>query len=88
MPTISMFFGIIVMMHYEKGERHHEPHVHVRYAEYSAVVDLEGHILSGSLPPRQFTLLKAWIVLHAEELRANWSILLHEGNIFRINPLS
>ena len=85
--TISMFFGIIVMMHYEKGARHHMPHLHAKYAEHAVVMDFEGSVLSGSIPPRQMTLLKAWIVLHREELDADWSILMNEGDVFRIDPL-
>lgn len=31
MPTISMFYGILVTLLYEDNERHHLPHFHVRY---------------------------------------------------------
>ncbi len=31
MPTISMFYGIVVLMFFMDNERHHLPHVHVRY---------------------------------------------------------
>ncbi len=36
-PTISMFFGIIITMHWEKGEPHHLPHIHAEYQDYEAV---------------------------------------------------
>ncbi len=29
MPVVSEFNGIVILMHYEKGERHHTPHYHV-----------------------------------------------------------
>jgi hypothetical protein len=31
MPTISMFYGILVTLLYEDNKRHHLPHFHVRY---------------------------------------------------------
>jgi len=30
MPTISMFFGILVSIFYGDNEQHHAPHIHVR----------------------------------------------------------
>lgn len=87
MPTVSMFFGIIVLMHYEKHERHHAPHLHATYAEFEAVLDFEGNLLAGKFPRRQMTLLQAWIVLHRTELEADWSILMNGGEVFRIDPL-
>jgi len=30
MPTISMFYGILVAMMFEDNERHNLPHTHVR----------------------------------------------------------
>ena len=31
MPTISMFYGILVAMYVLDTEKHHLPHIHVRY---------------------------------------------------------
>jgi len=39
MPTISMFYGIIVRMYYAPKE-HPPPHFHVYYAEHKATVDI------------------------------------------------
>ncbi len=39
MPVISMFYGIIVMMHFFNDKRHRLPHIHVEYAEESAVLE-------------------------------------------------
>ena len=44
MPVVSEFNGIVIMMHYEKGERHHTPHFHVLYGSNEAVVTLNGEI--------------------------------------------
>ena len=47
MPTISMFYGIIIRMYYAPGE-HPPPHFHVYYAEHRATVDIRAcEIMSG-----------------------------------------
>jgi hypothetical protein len=40
MPTISMFYGIIVRMYALDNKQHHLPHVHVEYAGIEAVYEL------------------------------------------------
>ena len=49
MPVLSMFFGIIISMYNESGERHNIPHIHCVYSEYEAAVDFYGNILEGEL---------------------------------------
>jgi hypothetical protein len=38
MPTISIFYGIIVSMFYFDNKKHNLPHVRVEYAEYASIV--------------------------------------------------
>ena len=62
MPVISMFYGIIVSMYYLDTKQHNLPHIHVTYAEHSAVYSIpEGTILEGSLPSNKEKLVIAWI---------------------------
>lgn len=35
-PTISMFYGIIISMYWEKAGQHHSPHFHARYGSDKA----------------------------------------------------
>lgn len=42
MPTISMFYGILIRMYYDE---HQQPHFHTYYAEYKAVFDFNGNII-------------------------------------------
>ena len=42
MPTLSMFYGIIVRMQSERGGKHHKPHIHCLYGDYEVVVALDG----------------------------------------------
>ena len=50
MPELSRFFGIIIRMLFSDDDKHHKPHVHVYYGEYSAAVGLDGELLEGKLP--------------------------------------
>ncbi|MCD4786763.1 MAG: DUF4160 domain-containing protein, partial [Desulfobacterales bacterium] len=38
MPTISMFYGIIIRMYCFPGE-HNPPHIHAYYQDFKAVID-------------------------------------------------
>lgn len=40
MPTISMFYGILVLMFYRDNRRHHLPHIHARYQGDEASMQL------------------------------------------------
>jgi hypothetical protein len=86
-PVLSMFYGIIVQMYSEIGSKHNKPHVHVKYSGQEAVISLDGEILEGSLPKNKQKLLDAWMVLHSEELLANWDLLVAGNEYFRIDPL-
>ena len=87
MATLSMFYGIVVLMYNETGGRHHKPHIHARFAEFECSIDFEGCVLEGYLPGKKLALLRAWIVLHDDELNANWRLLGEGGAAFRIDPL-
>lgn len=46
MPTISMFYGIIVAMYFYDDERHHLPHIHAKYQGQDASFSiLDGAVL-------------------------------------------
>ena len=62
MPTISMFYGILVSIFFEDSARHHLPHIHVRYSGEKAAVAIEdGRILAGDFPQKQLKMVQAWI---------------------------
>lgn len=87
MPTLSMFYGIIIRMHSEKGERHHQPHIHCTYGEDEIVMTLTGEILEGTISKSKLKLIEAWIILHKDELYANWKLLSSGDGYFKIEPL-
>ena len=45
MPTLSMFYGIIVYMYNEKGGKHNTPHIHAEYSGEEIVLSLDGEVL-------------------------------------------
>lgn len=87
MPTISMFYGILMKMYREQGGKHKMPHIHAEYADYEAVFDFEGNLIEGELPRKQRKYAEAWILLHEEELCANWKLLQEGEPFFKIKPL-
>ncbi|MBP5233608.1 MAG: DUF4160 domain-containing protein [Planctomycetes bacterium] len=85
MPTISMFLGIIIMMH--NTNEHNPPHFHAEYQDHHATFSFDGELLSGSMPPRQTKFIVAWAELHKEELMANWELATRQQPIYKIDPL-
>lgn len=49
MPTISMFYGIIVRMYAEQGGQHNLPHIHASFSGSEVVLDLDGNIIEGTI---------------------------------------
>ena len=87
MPTLSMFFGIIIRMYMGKSE-HNPPHFHAYYQDMKAVFDIRScELTEGDLPRRQIRLIEAWAELHKDELLADWELAQNGENPFRIDPL-
>jgi hypothetical protein len=87
MPTLSMFFGIIIRMYYAPKE-HNPAHIHAYFQEYKASVKiLDGEIINGTLPSRQTKLVLAWIEIHKDELLANWELCQNGEKPFKVEPL-
>ena len=88
MPTISMFYGIIIRMYFSPGE-HNPPHFHAYYNEFKASFGIETlEIMEGSLPKKQQRLVQAWAELHIDELKADWELAMNGESVYKIDPLS
>jgi hypothetical protein len=83
MPEISRFYGIIIRMYLI--DREHSPrHIHIKYGDYEAVMELINlNIVEGQLPKRCRQLVRDWAELHQEELIAMWDT----QNFHTIAPL-
>jgi Domain of unknown function (DUF4160) len=58
MPVISMFYGIIIRMYLLDTQNHNLPHLHARYAEFEASVNIDdGEVLAGHIPRKQLRLV-------------------------------
>lgn len=87
MPTISMFYGILIRMFLKDDAQHNRPHIHIKYQEYNAVYSLDGELIDGEIPNRQRKLVEAWIELHHDELIADWELAVNGELPFKIEPL-
>ena len=87
MPIISLFYGIIIRMFFRDNDKHKMPHMHAFYGEYEAVFTLGGEIIAGDFPRKQAALVKAWALIHEEDLNADWTLALNGEETFRIDPL-
>ncbi len=88
MPVISMFYGIIVQMFFYDTDKHKMPHIHVRYGEFKASINIDtAEIIAGDFPKRQLRLVQAWIEIHRDELIADWDLAVEGEQIFKIEPL-
>lgn len=87
MPEISRFYGIVVKMIFNDNERHHKPHIHVYYGEDEASVALDGEVLEGKLPLKQYRILVGWMSIHEDELYAAWNNAVRNMPFDKIMPL-
>ncbi len=88
MPSISMFYGIIIYLYFKDNKQHKNPHIHVRYQENEAIVAIpDGEILDGNIPSSKMKLLQAWIELHKDELIADWELAVSGQQPYKIDPL-
>ena len=86
MPTISMFFGIVIRM-YNNGREHNPPNFHAEYQGQNACFDMDGNVIEGDLPAKQKKLIAAWTEIHREELLANWGLCMEQEPLYKIDPL-
>ena len=50
MPTVSMFYGILIRMYYDD---HNPPHFHAFYNEREALFTLDGKLLKGDFSKKR-----------------------------------
>lgn len=85
MPTISVFYGILIQMFWRE---HAPPHFHALYAEHEALIDIRTlAVIRGSLPSRALTLVQEWATVHQNELMEDWRLCQTNQTPQRISPL-
>ena len=88
MPTISMFYGIIIRMLYIDIQKHNLPQLHDECQGMISVNSIpDGELIDDELSSKKMQLVQAWITIHEEELMANWSLAVNGEPVFKIDPL-
>ena len=88
MPTISMFYGIVICLYFFDDERHKLPHIHAKYQGREASFSiLDGSVLAGEIPQAKSKLVQAWIEIHRDSLLANWELAVNGLTPYAIDPL-
>ena len=88
MPTISMFYGIVIYLYFFDDERLKLPHIHARYSGQEASFSItDGAMLRGEIPNAKARLVQAWIEIHREALLADWELAVSGQAPFPIDPL-
>jgi len=85
MPTLSMFYGIIIQMFWDD---HAPPHFHALYAEHEALIDIRTlDVIGGQLPRRAMVLVLEWAQDHRAELLKDWELCARKQPPNKIDPL-
>ncbi|WP_333877309.1 DUF4160 domain-containing protein [Methylobacter sp.] len=85
MPTISIFYGIIIKMFFDD---HTPPHFHAEYGEYELVIAINPiKIVNGDAPKRVKSMVLEWTALHQEELLKDWELCKNMQSPLPIEPL-
>ena len=72
MPTISTFYGIIIMM-YLRDKEHNPPHIHAFYGDEAATFYISnGEIYEGDFPNRAKKMVKEFVEKYKKELLEMW----------------
>lgn len=83
MPTISIFYGITIMMR-QRDKEHNPPHIHATYGEYWAVFLIrDGARIEGKFPKRAEAMVKEFIGKNKTQLLEMWE----SGNFKKLEGL-
>lgn len=87
MPTISRFYGILILMFFAE-DAGHQPHFHARYGGFAASYGIDPPTrLAGGLPVRAEKLVLEWAAAHQAELLENWQRAGRREPLLPVVPL-
>ena len=85
MPTISMFYGIMVQMFFND---HQPAHFHVKYGDHKAIINVMTlEVMRGGLPRRALAMVLEWAQTHRVELLVDWELCRQMRMPHPIQPL-
>ena len=72
MPTISHFYGIIIVM-YLRGKEHNPPHIHAITQDFDAPFSIvTGELMEGEFPAKAGAMVKEFVLTYQSELMEMW----------------
>lgn len=72
MPTISSFYGIIIVMYF-RGKEHNPPHIHAITQDFDAPFSIDtGELMDGEFPAKARAMVREFVLLYREELEEMW----------------
>lgn len=84
MPTISCFYGIIIVM-YLRNKEHNPPHIHAITQDFDAPFLISnGELIEGYFPTKAKVLVKEFILKNQEELMDMWE----NERYYKLPPLT
>lgn len=85
MPTISMFYGILIQMFFDD---HAPPHFHAKYGSDKAIIDIKKlEVIKGKLPRRAEQLALDWAEINQKALLEDWELCQNKKQPKAILPL-
>lgn len=85
MPTISVFYGIVIRMFW--GD-HSPPHFHALYADYEIQMDIQTlEVIKGKMPKRALSLIRDWACENRKALLEDWDLCEKKEYPKKIPPL-
>lgn len=89
MPTISMFYGILVLMFFRGNRQHHLPHIHARCQDQEGVISIDdGTLLDGVLPPKQLKWCRSGLKFIKKNCKLTGSWLSTAMSLFELRHFS
>jgi hypothetical protein len=85
MPTISVFYGVVIRMFWSD---HSPPHFQALYSGEEATIEIQTlRISRGALPRRALALTLEWAAVHREALLEDWNLCAMNEMPKKIPPL-
>ena len=85
MPELKRFDGIVIYLMFKDIKQHNKPHVHVFYGEFRASVGIDGTLLAGELPSKQFKAVQKWLKKNEEKAYAAWNLAVQDKHFDKID---
>ena len=72
MPTICMFYGILIQMY--NNNEHNPPHFHAIYGDYVGEFEIRTlDMLEGDMPTKAQGLIREWGQIYQDDLMEIWN---------------